>query len=728
MTKLSLGAPSSGLRVFSASLLSALMILMPFVQMAAASRRSEPAAVAAGPERTAVATRDSGGPPAPAGGSDFASLPGPVPVPLVGPVIVATKDDGLAAATTVAPGGTITYTVNINNNGTTSPTDDATNVQFSDTIDSHTTLVTGSPVAAVSDKYAAVGNTQLSVPDGASDLLGNDFDPDTGNNAGMTATAETKSSTNCTGSCSNNVTINANGSFSYEPPVGFTGTDTFTYTANSSGAAASETVTITVTEVVWYIKNDATACTLITSGCGTLSKPFSTLAAFDAVNDGAAGPPQHPKANDTIFIYTGSGDYTGGIDLLNGQKLIGQGATATLASIVGVTPSGTSQFPATSGTNPVLSTGSLTDNIRLGTGNSNLIRGFTVGNSGSGTGDSSDISGTSIGTLTVSEVVLNGTGRTMNINGGALSGSFASVATTATTGQGLTLQNVTGTLSMGSTTISGHSIQCISFSNSTANIDFGNTTCTGGGEGVLLNTNSAGTRTFGTLSITGGSAGGFLHSGNGAGTGGGDVNITGAATISVAGNGISVSTPISGDLIDFQAATSVTSTGAGVAGVFWSGAAGAEIKFNSLTIQTNSGTGLNATTGGTVTVTNNTGTINNTAQAAPAIVAANVTLNTNFSAIKSSGGTNGLSLTTVSGTSTFGSSSTLSGATGATFLVSGGTASVTYSGNITQATASQPLVSITGHSSGTITFQTGTLSATNGTGLQFDNADGTYNF
>src|SRR3989440_1651521 len=38
------------------------------------------------------------------------------------------------------------------------------------------------------------------------------------------------------------------------------------------------------------------------------------------------------------------------------------------------------------------------------------------------------------------------------------------------------------------------------------------------------------------------------------------------------------------------------------------------------------------------------------------------------------------------------------------------------------------MVSISGHSSGTITFQTGTLSAANGTGLQFDNADGTYNF
>ena len=68
MTHRSLSTPNSGLRVFSASLLSALLIMMPFVQMATASRRSEPAAVAAGPD---LAVMDSGGPPATGGGSDF---------------------------------------------------------------------------------------------------------------------------------------------------------------------------------------------------------------------------------------------------------------------------------------------------------------------------------------------------------------------------------------------------------------------------------------------------------------------------------------------------------------------------------------------------------------------------------------------------------------------------------------------------------------------------------
>jgi hypothetical protein len=100
MTHRPFSTSNSGLRVFSASLLSALLIMMPFVQMAAASRRSE----------VREQKSERGVSPTPREDSKAAaesvlvdpSLPGPVPVPLVGPVIVATKDDGLAAATTVA--------------------------------------------------------------------------------------------------------------------------------------------------------------------------------------------------------------------------------------------------------------------------------------------------------------------------------------------------------------------------------------------------------------------------------------------------------------------------------------------------------------------------------------------------------------------------------------------------------------------------------------------------
>src|SRR5439155_24510215 len=97
--------------------------------------------------------------------------------------------------------------------------------------------------------------------------------------------------------------------------------------------------------------------------------------------------------------------------------------------------------------------------------------------------------------------------------------------------------------------------------------------------------------------------------------------------------------------------------------------------------------------------------------------------------VGSGGGTNGISLTAVTGTlSTGGTGGSLSGASGATFNVSGGTVSATYTGNITQANNAAMVNIAGGHNTGTITFQTGTLDATNGTGIQLSNADGTYNF
>ncbi len=722
MRKLSPAPYPGTLKVFVACLLSFAILITPIAAIAAPRTIANPA-TKAGKKQGAVAGEASKA----STENLFANapVPEPAPAPPFAANLTATMTDNRPGVdpASAKPGETINYTVTIQNTGDA----DANGVQFNDDVDAHTAYVANSGLLAMADAYSTIGDVQISVPDGATDLLGNDLDLSANNNNSMTATAQTVSSANCTGGCSNNVTINANGSFTYDPPVGFTGTDSFNYVshnANNTRTAIAK-VQITVTGRIWFINNTAGACT---SNCdGRLSHPFQTLAAFQAVNDNAVAL-NHPKVNDTVFIYTGTANYTGGTTLLNGQKLIGQGATASLETITGLaTPSGSTTLPSTGGANPVLSTGSPTDNVRLGTGNSNLIRGFTVGDSGTATGDSSDISGTNIGTLTVSEVTLNGSGRTMNINGGALSGSFTSVTSTASTGGGLTLgpNLVTGSINMGSTTISGWSTGCISVSNTTANVTFGNTSCTGGtgSEGVNLTNNSGGTRTFGTLTVSGITATAFIHS-----TGGGDVNITGAANLSTAGNAISVSTPANGDLIDFQAATSVTTTGNGVTGINWVGASGAIMQFSSLSIQRNNGAALNATTGGTINVTNATGSINNTTPNGPAITANSVALNANFSQINCGGGTNCVSLTTVTGTSNFGAGA-LSGATGATFLVNGGTASVTYTGNITQATAAQPLVSISnGHNTGTITFDAGTLSATNGTGLQFDNADGTYNF
>src|SRR6185295_12345308 len=98
------------------------------------------------------------------------AAPAPVAAPLV-PDITATKVDSFPDLDgKAAPGETITYDVNINNNGT-----DATGVNFTDTIDSNTTLVPGSlkvSPLAYADVFSAAQNTPLSV--GAPGVLGND--------------------------------------------------------------------------------------------------------------------------------------------------------------------------------------------------------------------------------------------------------------------------------------------------------------------------------------------------------------------------------------------------------------------------------------------------------------------------------------------------------------------------------------------------------------------------
>ena len=60
-------------------------------------------------------------------------------------------------------------------------------------------------------------------------------------------------------------------------------------------------------------------------------------------------------------------------------------------------------------------------------------------------------------------------------------------------------------------------------------------------------------------------------------------------------------------------------------------------------------------------------------------------------------------------------------------LINGGNLNLTYPGDIGKANDGAMINVIGGHS-GTVTFSTGTLIATAGTGLQFDNAVGTYNF
>lgn len=86
------------------------------------------------------------------------------------------------------------------------------------------------------DSYSTVQDTALSVP--APGVLSNDSDPD----AGDTITAVLVSGP----ANAQSFTLNADGSFTYTPAPGFTGTDSFTYKARDNFGADSNVVTVTL--------------------------------------------------------------------------------------------------------------------------------------------------------------------------------------------------------------------------------------------------------------------------------------------------------------------------------------------------------------------------------------------------------------------------------------------------------------------------------------------------
>jgi hypothetical protein len=370
---------------------------------------------------------------------------------LYAPAITASKADAFLTGDgdgKADPGETIAYTVVINNSGT-----DATGVAYTDTIDANTTLVGGSmsvsPMAA-DDTYpqTVIGNMPIDSSLIPYSVASNDY---LGLNPTAAITAYDSSSAH--GGTVSMTTAGAGiGQFTYDPPAGYEGTDTFTYTltdnANASSPAANRTatVTITISGMVWFINNNAGPCS---AACdGRMSHPFTTLAAFNIANDGVG---QHPAANDNIFIYESATNYSGAVTLLSGQKLIGQDASASLASITGLMP------PSSSASFPAMNTGapsvSLTSTVTL---NNNVnLRGLQI-NAGTNTGlndPAGSISGVTVSEISVS--TMTGTAVSLSNTGGSF--TFNSISSNGAA-NGIALSNTTGSFTVngdGSNTTTG---------------------------------------------------------------------------------------------------------------------------------------------------------------------------------------------------------------------------------------------------------------------------------
>ncbi|HYG75303.1 MAG TPA: putative Ig domain-containing protein [Planctomycetota bacterium] len=384
----------------------------------------------------------------------------------------------------VNAGGTINYTITVQN--TSNPPKTLTGVQLSDTLDAQLTLVNGSvhssPVG-FDDTFTTVGNTPLLV--GPTNTLTSpgvfiqhSTDPKgvLGNDVTITDTSVVAAVTNATTTQNGTITLNADGTFLYIPPVGFAGTDTYVYTVrNSTDPTLSDTATLSInvqTPRVWYVNNAGA------NGDGRSATPFNTL----------AGAQTASGVNDVIYVFAGTGNYTGGITLKNNQLLIGAGVplvvnTFTLAA-AGSTPT---IVNATAGGN----------GVTLGSGNT--VRGFALGNC-----SASAIAGTSFGTLTISAVSINTTGQALNLSTGAFGASAAINGVTSSGGTNNILFNaVTGTIDLGSGALSGATNDSFKVTGGSATITYNGSIASGSAHSVNIGSITGGTITLGgTISET----------------------------------------------------------------------------------------------------------------------------------------------------------------------------------------------------------------------------------
>ena len=354
----------------------------------------------------------------------FAGLLLAAPAPALAQSVSANLDDGVPAAEYRQEGNTLNYTTVITNSGGAN----ATGVTLTNPTPAGTELVANSVHAsplAFTDAYTAVGNTKLYVgttaPGGepalvvaGSALLANDTistSPDTIvlQTTGTIATSQGGSAA-----------INSNGTFTYTPPVGFTGANSFGYSIrNSADASLADTglVNITVSNRVWYVNNSYTGGNGASNGTST--RPFTNL---DSLNGSVANV---DGANDFIYVYLGSGvAYPGGLPLANSQILTSEsnalvvGGNTLRAAVPGNIPT----LSHTSGSTVALTTGS------------NTIDGFIITNS-----NGNGISGSQLGVTAIADIVVSVT------NGTALNATSSGPPSTLTvTGSANTLNSTNG--------------------------------------------------------------------------------------------------------------------------------------------------------------------------------------------------------------------------------------------------------------------------------------------
>lgn len=407
-------------------------------------------------------------------------------------------------------------------------------------------------------------------------------------------------------------------------------------------------------------------------------------------------------------------------------------------SIADQTPDGAATLTTSAGNNV----------ITLGA-SGNIIDGFILNGSPAGAArgikdNGTGASGTTISHMTIQNFLTAGVEITPSTNTtidnvtfssnatdvivNALNTTITNVSSTGATGIAFDLRNTTGTTTLTNvnvtTAATGTGIVFGGASGPQGTITATNVDVTGGAGGGIKVTGGNAAITFDAASFVASTSGGTAVTI--ANRTGGSFGFAGAVVANGAASGISVSGATAANTVSFTGGVALGTTTAltGTAVSIDNNGTASTVSFANLDIVSNGTTGFSASNGGTVNVT--TGTVNSTG--AQAVNLNGIAAGVNFTSTTSSGGVNNVALTNVTGTVALGTGA-LSGATGTSFDVSGGSATVTYAGTITQATAGQRMIAIANTTGGAINFTTATVnglnnSAVTGTGILIDGAAG----
>ncbi|MDX6384139.1 MAG: large repetitive protein, partial [Blastocatellia bacterium] len=430
MTQLSPSRPIHRLRVFSACLLSLLMIAAPMTPLAASAHSTATASSEKQAERKLanLAKKQL----SPGEALDRSYVVGAPPAAAVTATLSDSFVDTAPADGMADPGSIVTYTATITN----STGADITGVNFTDTISPYTTLILGSikiSPRAIADSYNATQNTVL---DTAASSLPTVLANDTGTPAptvsGVVGCADVTAPFTCnTTQAGGSVTLNTNGSFTYTPPSGFTGTDDFTYNA-TNGISPDDTAKVTI--------NVTPPCPTITvTNPATTSGPAGTPFSQTFTQTGGVGTTNFTLNSGTLptglTLHSGTG-VLDGTPTQGGTFPITVKATDSNACTgIGPTYNLTITCQTITVTNPGVNTGTV---------NAAFSQTFTQSGG--------------IGTITWSETGALPTGITLNTSTGVLSGtptqsgSFP-ITVTATDGNGCTGTGSTYTLTINCQTI-----------------------------------------------------------------------------------------------------------------------------------------------------------------------------------------------------------------------------------------------------------------------------------